>query len=123
MKLSQATQKAVQTGKRVKVTQGQFKPNQKVAIYVQPADDFDNTNGYLKNRRISKIASELGITQDDKEQESQAVSQYFTIQVVETGAEKMTDVDPDLNTDVFDEEVFDDYHKAQQWLSTTGYFS
>lgn len=109
MKLSHAIKQAKKSGKRNKVTQGRFKPNGDVEIYIQPARDFQGTNEYLKKLRLSKLSSEAS---DDQ----------FAVQVVETGDRTMKDVDEDLDTDVFDEGVFKDKEKATEWMNRSGYF-
>lgn len=109
MKLSHAIEQAKKSGQRNKVTQGKFKPNGDVEIHVQPARDLQETNEYLKSLRLSKLSSEPS---DDQ----------FAIQVAETGDTTMTDVDENLDTDVFDEGVFTDKKEATEWIERSGYF-
>lgn len=119
MKFNHAVNQAVQNNERVKITQGRFKPNNRVQIYVQPARNFDHTNDYLKRERQSKIQS--------IEESSEDASEYFVIQVEENVENKMSDIDfededPEIETDVFDEEIFSDSGDAKDWLDSTGYF-
>ena len=114
MKLSHAIEQVRDNGQRSKVTQGDFKPNDKIEIYIQSVGDFRQTNDYLRQLRLSRISSKFSSSQDK--------NRRFVVQISERGDSKMSDIDKNLETDVLEEEVFDSKSDGIEWIQQTGYF-
>lgn len=116
MDLSNAIRKARSKNKKCVVNDY---TNNKIKTQVKPISMIEESKDhFVIDNHIQKINS---MTDEDIEEINEVPNDYFIIQFVENNSNTMSDITGSEKNNVFDENIFKEVEKAEQWIQNQGY--